>query len=122
MKQTFQFLFIFVASSNGLEFPLQYIGNSVSVEEANARDLCRNKYCAEDSEILFYAETQNTSVDPCVNFREFTLGTFLKFRAVNDRYGESELFFHLKSLELEKLRKMLSSNIKEKKMTREWLK
>lgn len=68
-----------------------------------------------DSEALFYAATQNASVDPCVDFKEFSVGTFIKDRAINDRYRGVGWWFDFKDHIKEKYRKLLSTKIDSKK-------
>ena len=117
METIFQFLVLLLFSVNAQEFNNQYIGSSFSIEEANKRDLCASKYCLLDSELLFYAATQNASVDPCVDFEEFALGTFKKDRAINDRYGLRSMELDVSILRFLTLRKILS-NIDEKNDSR----
>ena len=114
MENTIQILFLLLLSVNAQEFTNQYIGSSLSIKEANERDLCTNKYCLFDSELLFYAATQNASVDPCVDFKEFSVGTFKKYRAINDRYGLRSLDIDLTLLRFHTLQKILASKIDEK--------
>ena len=103
-----------ILSANAAEFSLQYIGNSISQKEAEDQALCTNKYCVQDAQLLFYAATQNASVDPCVDFKEFSVGTFIKYRALNDRYEGIGLEFDLEKQTNERFRKLLVSVIDEK--------
>ena len=118
MKNKFQILFVLFLSVNAQEFTNQYIGSSLSISETNERDLCTSKYCLLDSQLLFYAATQNASVDPCVDFKEFSLGTFDKYRAINDRYGIRSMKLERELLKYETIRKILSKNIDEKNDSR----
>ena len=118
MENIIQFLFLLLLNVNAKEFINQYIGSSLSIKEANERDLCTNKYCLFDSELLFYAATQNASVDPCVDFKEFSVGTFKKYRAIDDRFGFRGLDLDLDDLRLETIRKLLASKIDEKNDSR----
>lgn len=103
------FVFVLLLKLSAAQFDLQYIGNTLSEEEANSRDLCSNKYCIEDADILFESATQNFSVNPCVDFKEFALGTFIKYRAFNDRYAGVGFWYDVVSRHKERLRKVLAS-------------
>lgn len=86
------FLFVFstisIQNSHG-QFDLQYLGKYVTVETEKAREFCDTKLCLLDQNDLFYSATQKASVDPCSDFKEFALGTFIKYRALNDRYAHN---------------------------------
>lgn len=96
---------------NAATFNLQYLGDTLSIEEANARDLCFNKYCVNDAELLFTAATQNSSVDPCTDFKEFAVGTFSKYAALNERYQGRGFYNDVRASYRERQRKLLASKI-----------
>jgi hypothetical protein len=96
------------------QFQNQFIGNFVNESEASTRDYCGSKECLVDAEILFLAATQNLSVHPCDDFKEFALGTFIKYRALNDRYQYRGLQSDLDELYREKNRKVLSTGLSAK--------
>lgn len=100
---------IIITNTNAVEFYLQHLGTSVSVEEASERPFCGNKYCLEDAELLFYAATQNSSVDPCVDFKEFSMGTFIKYRAHHERNHKKGFEEENKQIQRERLRKLVAS-------------
>lgn len=66
-------------------FEMQFLGNYLSDDQYQSLEFCSNEYCIADSDRLFYAATQNTSVEPCDDFKEFSVGSFLKYRALNER-------------------------------------
>lgn len=66
-------------------FELQYLGDYLTDEEYQSLEKCDHKYCILDGDELFYAATQNSSVHPCDDIREFAMGTFWKYRAINER-------------------------------------
>lgn len=107
------FLICFLVSIVNAGFDLQLIGDSVSKYEAEKKDLCGTKYCVLDSELLFTAATQNASVDPRVDFKEFALGNFIKFRALNDRYYSIGMRLKVRKSHDERFRKALASKITE---------
>lgn len=90
---------------------LQFIGDYVSEEEAKSRDFCETKYCLFDSQSLFLGATQNISIKPCEDFREFALGTFIKYKSVNDRDPYAGLLIDIQDIFYERLRKLLASAI-----------
>lgn len=100
---------VLILSASAAEFELQFIGDSLSNEEAATRDFCTTKYCVGDSQILFYAATQNVSVDPCTDFKEFSVGTLIRYRALHDRYFSIGLLPEVERLHEERLRKLLNS-------------
>ena len=108
MKEIYLFFF-FVLSVNAAEFYLQYIGDSLNNEDAQTRDFCTTKYCIGDSQILFYAATQNISVEPCTDFKEFSMGTLIRYRALHERYFAIGLLPDTQRLHEERLRKLLAS-------------
>lgn len=90
------------------QFKSQFIGSFVSKSEQARRNFCGSKQCLVDSEILFLAASQNESVNPCDDFKEFTLGNFIKYRALNDRYQYRGLQADLDDIFREKLRKVMN--------------
>jgi hypothetical protein len=96
------------------EFELQFIGNYVNDVQAKQRDFCDSKYCISDSQILFYAATQNASVDPCVDFKEFSMGTLIKYRALHERYFAIGLLQDNQKMHDERQRKLLAKRIDQK--------
>lgn len=111
MKNILLILFCFVAVK--AEFELQYIGDSFNDNEAREREFCTTKLCIEDSQILFYAASQNVSVDPCLDFKEFSMGTFIKYRALHERYFAVGLQYDVKKAHNERQRKTLTAKIQE---------
>lgn len=102
----------FVEAQHQIE--LQFIGSEVSAEEQSKENFCESKYCVLDSNYLFLSATQNKSVKPCEDFKEFALGTFIKYRAISDRkpsigfYADNDDAYNLR------LRKMLAAKENEK--------
>lgn len=111
-------LFHLLFASVLAEFDLQIIGETLSAEEAAKRELCTSKYCVSDGELLFYAATQNESVDPCLDFKEFAMGTFIELRATNDRYREIGLISDTKQNHDERKRKLIAQEINAEKDSR----
>lgn len=112
--KAFFLISLLVFSVKASEFDLQFIGESLTSKEAAVRDFCTTKYCLLDSEILFYAATQNASVDPCLDFKEFSMGTLMRYRALHERYFSIGLLPDSERLHQERLRKLLASKISEK--------
>ena len=113
MKSIFLFLLLLL-TIKASEFNLDYIGDSLSNEEADARDFCTRKYCVNDTEILFKATTRNASVDPCKDFKEFSMGSFIKDQELPERYFSIGLLPKTQRLHEERLRKLLESDVDEK--------
>jgi hypothetical protein len=95
------------------QFTNQFIGSSLSDEEAMTREFCETKVCLVDTEILMLAATQNATVAPCDDFKEFGLGVFIKYRALNDRYQYKGLQSDLDEQFREKNRKVVSAKVSE---------
>lgn len=112
MQKAF-FILLFTLTVNA-EFNLQFIGDSLNDAEAQGREFCNTKYCVEDSQILFYAATQNSSVQPCTDFKEFSMGTLIKYRALNDRYFAIGLLQDTEKYHRERLRKHLAKKVEGK--------
>lgn len=92
------------------EFNFSYIGDSLSNDDAAARDFCSTKYCVSDAEILFKAVTKNASVDPCVDFKQFAMGTFIKEQELPENYFAVGLLQQTQRMHEERLQKLLSSS------------
>lgn len=112
------FFFAILISNTRAQFELEYLGEHVKKEEVNSRDFCDLKNCALDTNELMYAATQNESVDPCVDFKEFALGTYLKFRAVNDRDQYNGFQFEILKANWHHKKTVLQAEINEEKDTR----
>lgn len=96
------------------QFAIQFIGDYVSEAEEAARNFCESKYCLLDANNLFVAASQNKSVRPCDDFKEFALGTFIKYRAINDRDIHSGFGNDVHNKYLLRLRKALAAKVNDK--------
>lgn len=111
-------ILLFLTTASFAQFDLQHLGKYVSVEQRIEEEVCETKYCMLDANYLFYAATQNSTVEPCDDFREFAMGTFIKFRALNDRYEFNGFDLDLLNDYWELLRKVLAAEINEEKDSR----
>lgn len=111
------FLFLFCSSvltPIEAQFELQFIGDYVSLDDEAQRQFCDTKNCLLDANNLFHAATQNLSVHPCIDFKEFSLGTFVKYRAINDRDRYNGFLLDVQNAHHERQRKILSAKIDSK--------
>lgn len=100
------------------QFDLQYLGKYVTLETEKSREFCDTKLCLMDQNDLFYAATQKATVDPCSDFKEFSLGTFIKYRALNDRYAHNGFADDVQRKHDEERRKVLAEKIDDLKDSR----
>jgi hypothetical protein len=112
------FLFVFLFAYTSAQFELEYLGKYVDEEEETLRNFCELKYCLLDTNELVYAATQNENVDPCVDFKEFALGSFIKFRAVNDRYSYNGFQLDMQNAHHHRQKIVLQAEIDEENDTR----
>ena len=97
----------------GRGFESQYLGNYLTFDEYNDLEIaCENKFCLNDAKRLLLVATQNKTVEPCDDFKEFALGEFLKYRALNDRYRHVGFDNDVQLLHWERQRKVLAATIK----------
>lgn len=96
------------------QFDLQYIGDYVTREDEAKRQFCDTKYCLLDADNLFNAATQNVTVQPCSDFKEFALGTFIKYRAINDRDRYNGFLLDVQAANHERQRKVLAAKVDNK--------
>lgn len=96
------------------QFDLQYIGDYVTHEDEAKRQFCDTKYCLLDADNLFNAATQNVTVQPCSDFKEFALGTFIKYRAINDRDRYNGFLLDVQAAHHERQRKILAAKVDNK--------
>lgn len=94
-------------------FKVQFIGNTryVSPHEEAQREFCENFWCTNDAEILFTRASQYKSSDPCVDFKNFSVGTALDVGAVNERYPYRGLISEVEFKFWERLRRILAEKI-----------
>jgi hypothetical protein len=100
------------------QFELQFLGDYVSMNEIEKRYFCETKFCVEDAHDLFYSATQNVSVKPCDDFKEFALGTFIKYRAVSERDLFNGFSSDVQKNFNERQRKVLAAKVDEEKDSR----
>lgn len=86
-------------------FDIDYIGNFTNV--GDNRNLCDSKICLMDSNRLLLAASQNFT-NPCEDFKEFSLGSLIKYRALHDRYERVGFFHDVEMLHYERLRNVLA--------------
>jgi hypothetical protein len=118
LKSSSFFILVVLITFTRAEFELEFLGNYVSEDEEKSRDFCESKYCAMDTNELLYAATQNASVDPCVDFKEFALGIYIKFRALNDRYEFNGFQSDMQKAHIHRQKTVLAAEIDKKNDTR----
>ncbi|CAO1441045.1 unnamed protein product [Diamesa serratosioi] len=97
----------------GCSFDSQYLGNYLTLDEYNNLDIaCENKLCLNDAKRLLLVATQNKTIGPCDDFKEFALGEFIKYRALNDRYRYVGFDNDVQLLHWERQRKVLAATVK----------
>ncbi|KAG5666887.1 hypothetical protein PVAND_014894 [Polypedilum vanderplanki] len=94
-------------------FKIQFIGNTryVTPLEESTREFCTNFWCTNDAEILFTRSSQYNNSDPCIDFRNFSVGTALDINAVNDRYVYRGFLSEIEFKFWEQLRRTLAAKI-----------
>ena len=106
-------LIVFLFSLSSAQFNIQnYLNCSINVDSKN-QVLCESKVCILDTDLIFTAATQDSSVLPCSDFPEFAIGSFKKYRALNDRYQYKGMQSDVEEIHREKSRKVLSEKVKE---------
>ena len=96
------------------QFENQYLGHHITLDEYNHLELaCDTKLCLRDAQLLRLAVTQNKTIEPCDDFREFSMGQFIKLAALNERYDTTGFVNDLKLLNWERIRKVLAARTNE---------
>lgn len=89
MLLKFRIIFInlvFINVSSCLKLNNKSFGNKLPTEDS---EFCGSKICLLDGSRLLDSATDNKSVTPCDDFKEFSMGKFIKYRALHDRYDRS---------------------------------
>jgi hypothetical protein len=90
---------------------VQYLGEYILPNEIVDESLCVTKECVLDANRLLDAATRLWSVKPCDDFREFSMGNFIKLRALHDRYDRVGFLFDVLALHYERQRKAFAEPI-----------
>lgn len=64
-------------------FPIDYIGNQLSLAEYKELNVCETRVCQEDATRFFSCASHKNDSDPCVNFNDFACGNFNKFQSIS---------------------------------------
>lgn len=96
-------------------FNVQYIGSDryVSKDEEQNRTFCENYWCTNDASMLFTQSSQYPNVDPCVDFKNFTIGKLFEVEQINDRNLYRGLQKNLEDRFYNRIRRVLSEKISE---------
>lgn len=92
-------------------FNNQFIYNSNASKITTKSPICDNFWCVNDANMLFTQSSQYKNVDPCVDFRNFTLSNTIEISQVNDRYIYRGLLVDTERKQLERNRKVLSAKV-----------
>ena len=94
------------------QFESQYLGNYLTFDEYNHLEIgCDTKICLRDSQYLLLSATQNKTIEPCNDFKEFSLGRFIKLAALDDRKESVGFFTDIYASDWERIRKVLAAKI-----------
>ena len=104
----------FVSFFVDCQFENQYLGHHYKIDEYNDMDLaCDTRICLRDAQLLLLAATQNKTVQPCDDFKEFSMGRFIELGARNDRYSNVGFTNDVTLLDWERTRKVLAATVKD---------
>lgn len=97
-------------------FKVQFIGKTryVTPQQEQKRDFCENFWCTNDADLLFTQSSQYSSSDPCIDFKNFSVGNALEVAAVNERYPYLGLVSQVEFKFWERLRRILTMKIEKK--------
>ena len=94
------------------QFENQYLGHHFTFDEYNHLELaCDTNICLRDAQRLLLAATQNKTIEPCVDFKEFSMGQFIKLGALDDRKQFIGFTNDVYALDWERIRKVLAAKI-----------
>ena len=97
------------------QFDNQYLGHHYTFDEYNHLELaCDTKICLRDAQRLRLAATQNNTIEPCADFKEFSMGQFIKLGALDDRKDSIGFMNDVYELDWERIRKVLAAKITKK--------
>lgn len=75
--------------------------------------ICRTLYCVGDSDLLFGTASNNFSVDPCKDFKEYSLGGFIRDYETDERYFSVGMQSAMQRQHETRLHKLLASDTDE---------
>lgn len=101
------FLIIYCVYANALK----YLGN-YTIDEV--LEVCETKLCLLDADRLLSAATDKLTVNPCTDFKEFSMGNFIRYKALHDRYDRIGFLYDTLEAHRERRRKLLSAPIIDK--------
>lgn len=89
---------------------IEWLGDYFTDDQISNTSLCGSKSCLLDAGRLLEAAAQQ-SVQPCDDFREFSMGNFIKYRALHDRYDRVGFLYDNLAVHYERLRKTLTAPV-----------
>lgn len=95
------------------DFPSDFLGDTLNDEDYEKQDFCSSKVCMFDSGRLIYSASHNSrDVEPCTDFKNFSMGEFITHRVPNDRYPAIGFQNDVRRIFEEKQKQILISAIK----------
>ncbi|KAG5685161.1 hypothetical protein PVAND_014353 [Polypedilum vanderplanki] len=101
-----------LAQPSPFSFKNQFIGNYsnyVTAEEELRRSFCNNYWCTNDAHYLFTKSSQYPNVDPCVDFKNFTVNQVEEVDVPDDRKLYRGFFSTVEDKYFERLRKVVAA-------------
>lgn len=108
MKVTFLIIY-FIHFTCALK-QLKLLGNFTLDDDL---EYCETKLCLLDADRLLESATDQWTISPCSDFKEFSMGNFIRHRALHDRYKRIGFLYDTIAAHRERQRKLLSEKIKE---------
>lgn len=102
-------IIVFVQNSSNTLKELKLLGN-YTINELS--EVCETKLCLLDANRLLDAATNLWTVNPCSDFKEFSMGNFIRYKALHDRYDRIGFLYDTLSAHRERQRKLLTAKIK----------
>ncbi|KAG5669474.1 hypothetical protein PVAND_017361 [Polypedilum vanderplanki] len=92
-------------------FKNQFIGNTryVKPEEEQNRSFCNNYWCTNDAHYLFTKSSQYSNIDPCVDFKNFTIDQIVQVDVPDDRQISRGFTSVIEKTYLERMRKTVAA-------------
>ena len=104
-------IFVFAQNSSNASKELKSLGNYTI--NSDISEVCETKLCLLDANRLLDASTDLWTINPCSDFKEFSVGNFIRYKALHDRYDRIGFLYDTLSAHHGRLRKLLSAPIRE---------